>query len=92
MFNNIVLLGHDIKNLYIHNPPKRVEYSLKVEFSNIIENVCSKYTEIDKYQITDFYENLCSSRVIGQKKAKKETFLVKVPLLLLYITGFVMFN
>ena len=26
------------------------------------------------------------------KKAKKETFLVKVPLLLLYITGFVMFN
>ena len=71
-FNNIVLLGHDIKNLYIHNPPKRVEYSLKVEFSNIIENVCSKYTEIDKYQITDFYENLCSSRVIGQKKAKKD--------------------
>ena len=71
-FNNIVLLGHDIKNLYIHNPPKRVEYSLKVEFSNIIENVCSTYTEIDKYQITDFYENLCSSRVIGQKKAKKD--------------------
>lgn len=54
-FNNIVLLGHDIQHLYIQNPPKRVETSLRVQFDNIIEEYYSNYQGIDNEEIIDFF-------------------------------------
>lgn len=59
-FNNIVLLGHDIKNLYIQNPPKRVETSLRVQFDDIIEEHYSNYHLIDNDEIIDFYNHMIS--------------------------------
>ena len=71
-FNNIVLLGHDIKNLYIQNPPKRVESSLIVQFEDIIEEVHSQYKRVNKEDIIDFYNFMLTSNVIGQEQAKKD--------------------
>lgn len=71
-FNNIVLLGHDIKNLYIQNPPKRVESSLIVQFEDIIEEIHSQYKRVNKEDIIDFYNFMLTSNVVGQEQAKKD--------------------
>ena len=71
-FNNIVLLGHDIQNLYIQNPPKRVESSLRVQFEGIIEERYSHYKEIAKEEVIDLYNHMLASNVIGQQRAKKD--------------------
>lgn len=71
-FNNIVLLGHDIQNLYIQNPPKRVESSLRVQFEGIIEERYSHYKEIAKEEVIDLYNHMLASNVVGQQRAKKD--------------------
>lgn len=72
-FPNIVILGHDIVNLYIQNPPKRVKYSLEVEFDHIIKYRKSDYYEADTEDVISFYKEVKSSNVIGQEEAKKKT-------------------
>ncbi|TKN83531.1 ATP-dependent Clp protease ATP-binding subunit [Enterococcus faecium] len=72
-FPNIVILGHDIENLYIQNPPKHVKYSLEVEFDNIIKYRQSNYYEAGTEDIIQFYKELKNSNVIGQEEAKKKT-------------------
>ncbi len=72
-FSNIVLLGHNIENLYIQNPPKRVEYSLRVEFDDLIEEMYSDYYDPNPNEILALYENLLDETVIGQLDAKKKT-------------------
>lgn len=72
-FSNIVLLGHNIENLYIQNPPKRVEYSLRVEFDDIIDEKYSDYYEPESNEILELYKDLFDETVIGQLDAKKKT-------------------
>ncbi|MFT8838382.1 AAA family ATPase, partial [Liquorilactobacillus satsumensis] len=73
-FSNIVLLGHDIQNLYIQNPPKRVELSIRSKFSsNEISEQHSPYFCPNTNEIKNLYESLQNGVVIGQNKAKKET-------------------
>lgn len=72
-FPNIVILGHDIENLYIQNAPKRVKYSLEVEFDDIIKLRKSDYYEASAEDIVTFYKKMNNSNVIGQEDAKKKT-------------------
>lgn len=73
-FSNIVLLGHDIDNLYIQNPPKRVEVSIQSTFSSDeINKHYSSYFTPNTDQITQLYTSLINGNVIGQNTAKKET-------------------
>lgn len=65
-------MGHDIKNLYIQNPPKRVESSLIVQFEDIIEEIHSQYKRVNKEDIIDFYNFMLTSNVVGQEQAKKD--------------------
>ena len=92
-FNNIVLLGHDIQNIYIQNPPKRIETSLRVQFEDVVEEICSQYKRIDKEEVVDFYNHMLSSNVVGQQQAKKDvsigllkktTLTDKSPLVMLF--------
>ncbi|MDT2782827.1 AAA family ATPase [Vagococcus fluvialis] len=92
-FPNIVILGHNIENLYIQNAPKRVKYSLEVEFEDILKRRSSDYYQASSDEIIKFYEDLSSGKVVGQTDAKKKTcvglykstFLNKdKPLVLLY--------
>ncbi|MDY3705267.1 AAA family ATPase [Vagococcus lutrae] len=72
-FPNIVILGHNIENLYIQNPPKRVEYSLEIEFDNVLKKRGSNYYQASSDDIVKFYNDLSNSKVIGQTDAKKKT-------------------
>ncbi|MFS0688766.1 AAA family ATPase [Sporosarcina sp. 179-K 8C2 HS] len=92
-FPNIIILGHDIENLYIQNAPKRVEYSLRVEFEDVIEDKSSNYYEASAEEIVKLYGILNAGEVIGQDDAKKQTCVglyksmvlrEKRPLVLLY--------
>lgn len=71
-FSNIVMLDRDIGNIFIQNPPKRVESSVKAEFGHILEVKHSIYENIAKNQIMDFYNWMMSSKIVGQHRAKKE--------------------
>lgn len=72
-FPNIVILGHNIRNLYIQNAPKRVEYSLRVAFEDIIVDSFSEYRVISTEEVVDIFKKLNNSTVIGQDSAKKQT-------------------
>lgn len=70
-FSNIVLLGHDIENLYIQNPPKRVEYSIRSNFDeDEIVEVTSPYFSPNTTEVTKLYSQLLTGKVIGQNNAK----------------------
>lgn len=70
-FSNIVLLGHDIENLYIQNPPKRVEYSIRSSFDeDEIVEVTLPYFSPSTTEVTKLYSQLLTGKVIGQNNAK----------------------
>ncbi|MGK0606361.1 AAA family ATPase [Enterococcus gilvus] len=72
-FPNIVILGHNIQNLYIQNAPKRVEYSLRVTFDEVIEEKFSDYHTATPEEVVDIFKELNDDTVIGQENAKKQS-------------------
>lgn len=92
-FPNIVILGHDIQNLYIQNAPKRVEYSLRVTYDEFVEEKFSDYHIATPEEVIDIFNELNDGTVIGQENAKKQSSIGiyksavlrdKKPLILLY--------
>ncbi|EHU3551944.1 ATP-dependent Clp protease ATP-binding subunit [Listeria monocytogenes] len=71
-FPNIVLLGHNIINLFIQNPPKRVETSIRTEFPENIVEEKSQYYSPRPQEVFSLYDNLISSNLVGQHEAKKK--------------------
>ena len=70
-FSQIITMAHDIENLYLHNPPKRIIETLKSEYQSKIEFRYSKYEEINKENLRDVSHHL-DNFVVGQKEAKRK--------------------
>jgi ATP-dependent Clp protease ATP-binding subunit ClpA len=70
-FVTIVSLNHDIDNLYVHNPPKRVIRSLESAYSNNIEYIYQPYKGITRENLKDIYKNI-NSDILGQDNCKKD--------------------
>lgn len=70
-FSQIITMAHDIENLYLHNPPKRIIETLESEYQSKIEFRYSKYKEINKENLKDVSDHL-DSFVVGQKDAKRK--------------------
>lgn len=70
-FVNIVTLNHDIGTLYVHNPPRRVEESLRSAYGNEIEYKKSDYPAITRDSLKSIFTNL-QSDIQGQDSCKKQ--------------------
>lgn len=70
-FNMVVTLNHNIGTLYVHNPPKRVEDSLKSSYGEDIEYHYSKYPILSRELLKEVWKNL-NTDVLGQNICKKE--------------------
>ncbi len=70
-FVNILTLNNDIENLFVNNPPKRVEASLRAVFNDTIEYVSSKYNLINRTILRTLYDRL-QSEIKGQHDCKKK--------------------
>jgi len=70
-FVNIVTLNHDIGTLYVHNPPRRVEESLKSAYGDEIEYKKSDYPSISRNSLRKIFSNL-QSDIQGQENCKKQ--------------------
>lgn len=70
-FVNIVCMNHDVDNLYVQNPPKRVAHSLKayesVNTDTSIEIKKSEYKKITKTVLKNIYVTL-QENILGQQK------------------------
>lgn len=69
-FVMIVTLNHDIGTLYVHNPPRRVEESLRASYGNEIRYEGSHYSEITREKLREIYSNL-KKDIQGQEECKK---------------------
>lgn len=69
-FVNIVCMNHDVENLYVQNPPKRVVQSLEayeyINESTCIEIKYSRYKKINKRELKKIYETL-QLNILGQE-------------------------
>lgn len=70
-FVNIVTLNHDIKTLYIHNPPRRVKDSLQSFYGDDIEYIFPEYPAITRETLRKIYANLMID-IQGQDNCKKQ--------------------
>lgn len=70
-FVNIVTLNHDIKTLYIHNPPRRVKDSLQSFYGDDIEYIFPEYPTITRETSRKIYANLMID-IQGQDNCKKQ--------------------
>lgn len=70
-FSTIISLNCDIDCLLVHNPPRRVEDSLKIYSENSIEYVESEYQRISREKIIEIYKSL-DNEILGQYKCKKQ--------------------
>ena len=70
-FTQIITMAHDIDNLYLHNPPKRIIETLESEYHSKIEFRYSEYEEINKGNLKDVSNHL-NSFVVGQIDAKRK--------------------
>ncbi|MFP3356267.1 AAA family ATPase [Planococcus sp. SIMBA_143] len=70
-FTQIITMAHDIENLYLHNPPKRIIETLESEFHSRIDYSYSKYKEINKENLKEVSNHL-NSFVVGQIDAKRK--------------------
>lgn len=69
-FSHIISLAHDIENIILQNPPKRVIESLIASYSeDIFEYEYSKYKNFSIDQINDINQ-VMEKEVIGQNHAK----------------------
>lgn len=69
-FSTIVTLNSNIDCLVVHNPPRRVEESLKAYNISIIEYKQSKYEQLSKEKLKEIYKKL-NQDVLGQAECKK---------------------
>lgn len=69
-FVNIVSLNHDVENLYVHNPPKRVQRSLEA-YMDDIEYLYSNYKNVSRDLLKEIYSNL-DNDILGQEQCKKQ--------------------
>ena len=69
-FSTIITLNCDIDCLLVHNPPRRVEESLKAYDDSIIEYKFSEYQEISKKKLKEIYKQL-NKDILGQVDCKK---------------------
>lgn len=76
-FYNMVIKRHNVRNIYIQNPPVRIERSMLARIGK--ENVRYEYSNYKKLSesevIQSYYKIQNSSNFVGQKKAKKRTFI-----------------
>ncbi len=70
-FVNIVGLNHDVNNLFVQNPPKRVLQSLISVYQENIEYAGSKYQEVTRNSLKRIYNNL-NEDVLGQDVCKRQ--------------------
>lgn len=74
-FSNIVIQGHNIINLFIQNPPKRVERSLNASFADLIEKRKSNYFSPSTSDMLNIIGSLKGNdSLVGQKHAKGKIF------------------
>lgn len=69
-FVGIVTLNYNIKALYLHNPPKRVEESILTSCDNVSYNA-TNYPVLTRDVLKTIAEDL-DSRILGQKNCKKQ--------------------
>lgn len=69
-FSTIITLNCDIDCLLVHNPPRRVEESLKAYDESIIEYKFSEYQKISKKKLKEIYKQL-NKDILGQVDCKK---------------------
>lgn len=69
-FSTIITLNCDIDCLLVHNPPRRVEESLKAYDDSIIEYKFSEYQKISKKKLKEIYKQL-NKDILGQADCKK---------------------
>ena len=69
-FSTIVTLNSNIDCLIVHNPPRRVEESLKAYDISIIEYEQSQYEQLSKEKLKEIYKKL-NQDVLGQAECKK---------------------
>lgn len=70
-FAAIVTQAHDIDNLYIQNPPKRVIDSLESMYPGIVEYEFSSRKEVLKSDLGTVYASL-KKTILGQEDSKRE--------------------
>ncbi|MED4057571.1 AAA family ATPase [Niallia taxi] len=70
-FTQIISLGHNIRNLYLHNPPKRIIETLESEYKSSITYRNSEYRKISKENLKEISSHL-EDFVVGQKAAKRK--------------------
>ncbi len=91
-FVNIVSLNHNIENLFVQNPPKRVLHSLESACSDIIEYVQAEYQNITRVTLKRIYRDLIKS-ILGQDSSSRQvvsglyrlsTQIIEKPVVLLF--------
>lgn len=70
-FVQILTSGHEIENLYLHNPPKRVIDSLEYEYGNKIEYYYSNYKIVEINDLNEIWKGL-NKEIIGQPDPKRK--------------------
>lgn len=78
-FSQIVSQAHDIRKLYIQNPPRRVIASLESQYAGIMEYRKPDRGKLTKTSLSHVYKTL-SKKILGQSDSKKEivTSLYKI--------------
>ncbi|HDR6289301.1 TPA: ATP-dependent Clp protease ATP-binding subunit [Bacillus cereus] len=70
-FVQILTSGHEIDNLYLHNPPKRVIDSLEYEYGDQIEYHYSNYKIVEINDLNGMWKGL-NKEIIGQQDPKRK--------------------
>ncbi|TKH27402.1 ATP-dependent Clp protease ATP-binding subunit [Bacillus wiedmannii] len=70
-FAQILTSGHEIENLYLHNPPKRVVDSLEYGYVDKIEYHYSNYKTVEINDLNEIWKGL-DEEIIGQQDPKRK--------------------
>lgn len=70
-FVNIVTLNHDIGTLFVHNPPRKVRYSLCSFYDEQIEYHYTNYPDLSREKLKEVYDNI-EADILGQSSCKKQ--------------------
>lgn len=72
-FHMVITLNHEISRLYLQNPPKRIDASLRAQYTDIIEEEFTEYEPMTRDVLRTIYSKV-NTEIIGQAIAKKRVF------------------
>ena len=70
-FASVIDVNHNIKRIFVHNPPKQLLFTVKSRYGDVIDYEATEYPKVTREKLETIFSNL-NADIFGQENAKRQ--------------------